>query len=287
MANADLFLSADGLSKLKDDEGTIAGLYNDPSGFCTFGVGHLVHQKDKWSCFMLEAAAADETWKKNVAKQWSGKPYETAYLTCGTAFMDKFADLKTKSIETAKTGIAQKKYGKAFDKLSTGEQETVTSLAAAAVDEQAKVLAKTADAVLKEDVTPFEKAVRDNVTESLTQAEFDALVSLSFNIGASNFASSGLVKEINKGKHKTGEVKDRKAAITAIEAGFAAWNKSKGVVLDGLTKRRAKEADRFLEAARADVAELEKKTSAAGAAPGGPAPTAGPKPVSGPAPVKK
>lgn len=265
MANQDLVMSNDGLQKLKDDEGVIGGLYDDPSGYCTFGVGHLVHQSDKWPCFLMSVASADDVWSKNVAKMWAGKSYETPYLTCPTAFMDKFEALKTKAVEAAEPLIAKKRYGKDLDKLAASEKANVNTLAKSVIDEQAKLLAKTPDGVLKEDLIPFEKTVRDTITPTLVQDEFDALVSLCFNIGQPAFRSSGVVKEINKDRHKAGASTDRKAAIDAIEKAFQAWNKSAGVVLDGLTKRRQSEANRFLLAARTELAELDKKAVAGGA----------------------
>ena len=48
-----LSMTATGLTALTKDEGAIDGLYDDPSGYCTFGVGHLVHPTDKWGCFLL------------------------------------------------------------------------------------------------------------------------------------------------------------------------------------------------------------------------------------------
>ena len=280
MANENMKLSGDGLAKLKADEAEIDGLYDDPSGYCTSGVGHLVHQKDKWGCFLLQAATADEVYKKNVQKKWPGKTYETPYLGRGTAQIDKFDDLKSKAVERAKEAIAQAKYKKAFDKLEKAEQDALSTAATEAVAEQARMLQKTTDAALAEDLIPFEKAVRDGVAVALTQEEFDALVSFCFNIGQPSFPGSGVVSEINKDKHKSGEAKNRKAAIDAIETAFGKWNKSGGVVLDGLTKRRKTEADRFLAGARAALAELEKSAAAsAGTKVVPPAPVSGPKPV--------
>ena len=129
------------------------------------------------------------------------------------------------------------------------------------------MLARTVADVLKEDVKQFEKAVRDKIKVTLTQDEFDALVSFSFNVGGGNFAGSSVVKEINKDQHKTGDAKQRAAAIKAIEDAFAKWNKSGGVVLAGLTKRRKHESDLFLKGSRAVLAELEKNAKPAAAVP--------------------
>jgi GH24 family phage-related lysozyme (muramidase) len=260
MADNKLRLSDAGLGKLKKYEGIIDGLYDDQSGYCTFDVGHLVHQRHKWKCFLLETAAADEAWKKYVLKKkWSGKANETPYLTRGAAFADKFDELKAKAIATTKPAIALKKFGKRFDNLTQPEKDEATAAAKDVVGNQAKVLAKSPDGVFHEDIKPFEKAVNDSIKAKLTQEEFDALVSLCFNIGVRAFSKSSVVREINKDKHKSGDAKQRKVAIDAIESAFGKFNKSGGKVSHGLTKRRKAEADSFLAAARAELARLEKE----------------------------
>jgi GH24 family phage-related lysozyme (muramidase) len=285
MADAPTAMSTEGIDTLKTDEGVIDGLYDDPSGYCTSGVGHLVHQKDKWGCFLLQAASDDDNFKKNVAKQWPGKPFETPYLTRSTAFLDKFSDLKTKAASAAKEALAQKRHNKSFDKLDKNQSAAIETDATAIVAEQERMLAKTTDATLTDDLTPFEQTVRRSVTAPVTQGEFDALVSLCFNIGITSFTGSGVVTEINKNKHKSGAAKDRKAAIDAIDAEFAKWNRSQGLVLDGLTKRRKKEADRFLSDARAARDEVLKTEATTGKV-GTPSPVGGPKPLGSPAVVK-
>ena len=62
--------------------------------------------------------------------------------------------------------------------------------------------------VLRSDLQTFERAVRDAVQTPLKQHEFDALVSLAFNIGTGGFRSSTVVRELNEGH--------RKAAANAI-----------------------------------------------------------------------
>ena len=54
--------------------------------------------------------------------------------------------------------------------------------------------------VLREDLaTRFEPAVRDAVRKPLKQHQFDALVSLAFNIGTGGFRRSTVVKRLNAG----------------------------------------------------------------------------------------
>lgn len=71
--------------------------------------------------------------------------------------------------------------------------------------------------------------IRQCISVPLYQHEFDAYVSLAYNIGAKNFCRSTLVKKLNTG--------DYKGACTEIRR----WNKAGGKVLSGLTKRREQE----------------------------------------------
>ena len=134
-----------------------------------------------------------------------------------------------------------------------------------AVDEQKRLLALTVDGVFKGDIQTYLDPVNNNVTVELNQDEFDALASLTFNIGPDNFKSSGLLTKINEDKHRTGEAKDRKMAIDVIEGKFKEWNKSKGVVNADLVKRRQDEANQFLKRANQEYTDLmlKAKTPAA------------------------
>lgn len=72
------------------------------------------------------------------------------------------------------------------------------------------------------------------VKVDLTQNEFDALVSLIYNIGSGNFKSSTLLRILNQKKYD------------AAANQFLRWNKAGGRVLAGLTKRREHERELFL-----------------------------------------
>lgn len=92
--------------------------------------------------------------------------------------------------------------------------------------------AKAAE-LLREDVREFEQAVSDAVTVPITQGQFDALVSLAYNIGAGAFRASTLLRLLNRGEYaKAAEQFDR-------------WNRGGGRVLPGLVKRRAAERKLF------------------------------------------
>lgn len=83
------------------------------------------------------------------------------------------------------------------------------------------------------DLKKFEAAV-NKVQVPLNQNQFDALVSLAYNIGTSAFASSTLLKKLNSGDYK------------GAAAQFDVWNKAGGKVMKGLVNRRAKEKALFL-----------------------------------------
>jgi lysozyme len=81
-----------------------------------------------------------------------------------------------------------------------------------------------------EDMETFERAVRKHVRVPLTEYQFDALVSFTFNCGEGALAKSTLLKRVNAGDHK------------GAAAEFHKWNKGGGKVLAGLTRRRASES---------------------------------------------
>jgi GH24 family phage-related lysozyme (muramidase) len=249
MSNANLSFSQQGLILLKRDEGVIEGLYDDASNYCTSGVGHLVHTKDKWASFLLAAVGADAAWKRLIAQ--SGR---TRYLPQATAFNPEFSKMKVAAVSLAKEKIAQARLKTEYSKLQPTQSAEIDALAVAAVEAEAAALAQPIDVALRADLLPFERSVRQGVTVTLSQDEFDALVSFSFNVGAGAFAGSTLLTRINTDKHLSGTRKEREAAIDEVSKQFARWNRSAGRVLPGLTARRASEADRFLARARAALA---------------------------------
>lgn len=99
----------------------------------------------------------------------------------------------------------------------------------------AAISEKQALELLANTLGKYEKAVNDYVKVQLTQNEFDALVSFTYNLGAGNLLSSTLLKKINAG--------DKAGAANQFEV----WNKAGGKVLEGLVKRRAAEKALFLK----------------------------------------
>lgn len=92
-----------------------------------------------------------------------------------------------------------------------------------------------AEALLLDDLVPARKVVLDHCHSFPKQHEFDAMVSLAFNIGPKAFSNSTLLKLANKFEWE-------KAAEQ-----FDQWTKVNGQVVKGLVKRRAAERRVFAE----------------------------------------
>jgi lysozyme len=92
-----------------------------------------------------------------------------------------------------------------------------------------------ASALFKDTLVIYEKAVTKAVKIPLEQYEFDALVSLCYNIGVGNLVSSTLVKLLNEDE-----------ARIEVAGQFLRWNRANSVVIPGLTRRREAEREMFL-----------------------------------------
>jgi lysozyme len=86
---------------------------------------------------------------------------------------------------------------------------------------------------LRVDVLSAEECVNDHVEVSLTQNQFDSLVSFVFNLGCGAFKGSTLLALLNAGK------------TDAAAAQFPRWNKAGGKVVQGLVWRRNVEREFF------------------------------------------
>jgi lysozyme len=96
-----------------------------------------------------------------------------------------------------------------------------------------KITQAQAEAFLLGDVSTAVNCVNDVIEVLLTQAQFDALVDFTFNLGAGNFKGSTLLKDINAGN------------FPAAIAQFKLWDHCGGVVNAGLLRRRTAEAAEF------------------------------------------
>jgi len=86
-----------------------------------------------------------------------------------------------------------------------------------------------AEEILRKDLEGFEKSLNQLIKVSLTQNQFDALMSLIFNIGATNFGKSTLLKFLNS------------RFFNKIPNEIRRWCKIKGVVSNALKNRREDE----------------------------------------------
>ena len=129
-------------------------------------------------------------------------------------------------------------------------------------DDSLVLTRKEAEDVLRRDLEPYEDMVNETVHAPLSQSQFDALVSLAFNIGPRAFTDSDTLRALNNGRPLD-------AAI-----GFDVWRKStingKTYVVDALMRRRAAEKALFLRtegkktlpASRADLPPVKDEMAA-------------------------
>lgn len=95
-----------------------------------------------------------------------------------------------------------------------------------------KITHDECDEIFARDIVKYEATVNSAVKVKITQTEFDALVSLCFNIGQGAFAKSSVVKRLNAG--------DRAGAAKA----FMLWCKPKEII-----GRRTGEMRQFMSGA--------------------------------------
>lgn len=88
-----------------------------------------------------------------------------------------------------------------------------------------------AESMLQQELARFETGVQKLVKVPLTQHQFDALVSFSYNVGLGALGRSTLLRKLNAGDY------------AAVPAQLARWNQGGGRVLAGLVKRRRIEGE--------------------------------------------
>jgi lysozyme len=97
------------------------------------------------------------------------------------------------------------------------------------------ITAKAAEEILVRDLLKYELGVKSALTRAPNQNQFDALVSLCYNIGPGAFKKSSVAKRFNEGN------------IAAAAEALRMWNKAGGKVLQGLVNRREDERKLFLK----------------------------------------
>ncbi|MDH1725063.1 lysozyme [Acinetobacter johnsonii] len=91
-----------------------------------------------------------------------------------------------------------------------------------------------AKAYMQNDLKSFEQTVNNTVKVPLNQNQFDALVSLAYNIGTNAFSKSTLVKKLNAND------------IRGAADQFDVWVNAGGKRMQGLVNRRAREKALFI-----------------------------------------
>lgn len=93
---------------------------------------------------------------------------------------------------------------------------------------------KEASELLKYMLISYENDVKRLVKSKLTQNQFDALVSFTYNLGSTNLGKSTLLKKVNVNPNDK-----------SIRDEFMKWNKAGGKVFNGLTRRRNAESNLY------------------------------------------
>lgn len=105
-------------------------------------------------------------------------------------------------------------------------------------------------AAFKKELAKHEAAITKMVTVDMSQHQFTALVSLSYNVGASAVARSTILRKFNAGD-----------AVGAANA-FTLFSKAGGGIVPGLVRRRAAEAALFLDPDGEDILPMPQAVTA-------------------------
>ena len=122
-------------------------------------------------------------------------------------------------------GVPTIGYGATF--YPGGKKVTMTDVAI--TEEQAVEL-------LANMLVSFEKYVDSYCVDTITQNQFDALVSFAYNLGPANLKASTLLKKVNANPNDE-----------SIRLEFLKWVKAGGKTLKGLVRRREAEADLYFK----------------------------------------
>ena len=122
-------------------------------------------------------------------------------------------------------GVPTIGYGATF--YPGGKKVTMTD--AAITEEQAVEL-------LANMLVSFEKYVDSYCVDTITQNQFDALVSFAYNLGPANLKSSTLLKKVNANPNDE-----------SIKLEFLKWVKAGGKTLKGLVRRREAESELYFK----------------------------------------
>ena len=142
----------------------------------------------------------------------------------GINLIKRFEGLRLEPYKCA-AGVPTIGYGNTF--YENGKKVTLKD---AAINES------RAEELLRNSLNKFEQYVDSYCVDSITQYQFDALVSFCFNLGPANLKSSTLLKKVNTNPNDE-----------TIRAEFLKWTKAGGRTLKGLVTRRTAEADLYFK----------------------------------------
>lgn len=97
-----------------------------------------------------------------------------------------------------------------------------------------KITQAEAEDILVRDLVKYETGVSKALTKVPMQNQFDAMISLCYNIGVAGFSKSSIVRHFNAGN------------VELAANSFLLWKKAGGKVVQGLVNRRTAERDLFL-----------------------------------------
>ncbi len=237
-----LSISEAGIRLMTGAEEPVTGIYTDPvAGMCTYGVGQVVHEKDKYNgnkipCLLLNAASASEDDKitSHIKETKSKSPYLDQSIL---SLKDKeFAKLTDKSEEAGAETLAKIMHKKSLSDLDEATQAEIRAKAKSAIASEKKLLEKNIYAAFREKIKQYELDVKHSIKVPLSQAEYDSLVDLKYNVSTRGFKH--VAKAINSGNFRHSDPSIRKTAQLEIEQSFMQTAKVDGQEVLGLMSRR-------------------------------------------------
>ena len=142
----------------------------------------------------------------------------------GINLIKRFEGLRLEPYKCA-AGVPTIGYGNTF--YENGKKVTLKDVA---------ITENRAEDLLRNSLNKFEQYVDSYCIDTITQCQFDALVSFCFNLGPANLKSSTLLKKVNTNPNDE-----------TIRAEFLKWTKAGGRTLKGLVTRRTVEADLYFK----------------------------------------
>ncbi|MEM7425177.1 MAG: lysozyme [Pseudomonadota bacterium] len=101
--------------------------------------------------------------------------------------------------------------------------------------------------ILLRDLDQFAREIRPHIRVRLNDNQYSALLSFAYNVGATNFKRSSVLRFVNARR------------FSDVPARLMLWNRAGGRVLRGLTRRRAAEGALFVDAESPEAQAQDQK----------------------------